>query len=302
VKRGLALVSLAFACRAPAAQLPSNETDPAPIQLIEVPATGEAVAFKRNPEAGAQFLLKAQGAIVLGNHQIDAEYTETGDDVVDGLDVGVDIGRKQIVPARGRIESPPSDRRVKWFGAFRPDHTHHLLFTGDGEILAPRFIAPRNTGGGAGSITVALYRLPVFKRLWETVMVPARAKVPVQSGLTGASGTTYLLQALGEVQVGGPGHMGDAEFHDYKPDGRGHNEGESGVDFGVGVDEPMIGVGKGNDPRQRKWGSFRIDHSYYMLYTGTGRRIVLDYHDTGGRSGVFKDNAGFLPVNIWAIP
>lgn len=300
--RGLVATLLAIgACRSPGPPPPpSNDSDPLPIQTVEVPATGEAVAFRRIPDDGAPFLLKATGAVEVAGRTIDAEYSQNGDDLVEGIDVGVDVGRKELLPARGRIPAPASDRRVKWFGAFRPDHTHYLLFTGDGEPLAPRLVLPPGAGPRTGTISLTIYRLPVFTRLWESVMVPARAKVPVHSGLTAVAGTTYLLQATGEVQVGGAGHMGDAEFHDYKSDGRGHNEGENGVDFGVGVDEPTIGGG--NDPRQRKWGSFRLDHSYYMLYTGAGRPIVLNYHDTGGKSGVYKDNAGFLPVNIWAIP
>jgi hypothetical protein len=105
-------------------------------------------------------------------------------------------------------------------------------------------------------------------------MVAARAKVPVHSGLTAVAGTTYLLQATGEAQVGGAGHMVD-------------------------------GISRLQARRtrsRRRWGSFGLDHSRRMLYTGAGRRTALNHHDTGGKSRGYKNDAGFLPVNIWAIP
>ena len=110
------------------------------------------------------------------------------------------------------------------------------------------------------------------------------------------------------MQVGGPGAMGDAEFHDYHADGHGFNEGEAGVDFGLGVDEPTVGrpdaptTGPNHPQRQRKWGQFRLDHTYYLLYAGTGDAIGLNYHDSGGKTGIYKDNDGFLPVSIFAVP
>jgi hypothetical protein len=279
---------------------------PAPIESIAVPATGGAVTFRTALLAGELYLLRATGSVALGSQHLDAEYAfgdgATASDLAGDLDVGLDIGIKQILPATGRHPAPPCYQRLKWFGAFRSDHAYHLLVTGGGLPLSVSLVRPTG-GAGTGVIDVALFPLtpsPALATPLETVLVPAREKISVRSQLTGAQGAVYLLQAAGEVQVGGPGHMGDAEFHDYKADGRGHNQGENGVDFGVGIDEPVIGAG--HDPRHYKWGEFRTDHTYYLLYAGTGQPIGLNYHDTGGKTGVFKDNEGSLPVTIFRVP
>jgi hypothetical protein len=221
------------------------------------------------------------------------------------VDVGIDVNLKEVLPATGRKPAPPSDKRLKWFGPYRPDHVYYLIAPGNGERLRLRLVAaPGQRAPTRGTIAVALYRLsapsPTMGDPLETLMVPTREKVSVTTNLVGTKGTVYLLEASGEVQVGGPGHLGDAEFHDYHSDGRGFNEGENGVDFGVGVDDPV--VGEGHDPRARKWGAFRMDHAYFMLYEGTGAPITLNYHDTGGKSGVYKDNEGILPVRVFPVP
>jgi hypothetical protein len=259
---------------------------------------------------GEVYLLRAAGTIRFGAGWQDAEYIGAdgdgfgGADVTGRTDVGLDTGIKQVLPERGRKPAPPRDDRTKWFEPLRSDHVYHLLVTGEGQPLTFGLVTADSSPAGSGAITVSLYPLssgpPPLGEALETVMVPAREKVSVHSRLAAQAGTIYLLRAAGEVQVGGPRHLGDAEFHDYKGDGRGHNEGEEGVDFGVGVDEPIIGLG--HDPRARKWGPFRNDHTYYLLYAGAGQPVGLNYHDTGGKSGVFKDNQGFLPVTIFVAP
>ena len=278
-----------------------------PIASVRVPASGEAVAFKTNLNKGEMFLLKASGAVALGKQKLDAEYCADASgaaDKVGDVDVGIDTGVKEILPATGRKPAPPSTNRAKWFGNYRADHVYYLLVTGAGTPLSLKLLKPAGSGAGSGIITVSLFPLTPAtvqtNNALETVMVPAREKISVYSKLTGDSNAVYLLQAAGEIQVGGPGHMGDAEFDDYHPDGTGYNEGEGGVDFGVGVDEPVVGAG--HDPRKFKWGQYRMDHIYYMLYAGTGKPIGLNYHDTGGKSGVYMDNAGYLPVRIFRLP
>ena len=273
---------------------------------IETVAVGGAGARTRAVLARDQlYLLRASGAVTVGGRALDAEYASAdgqASDAVGALDVGIDVGRKRVLPATGRKPAPPSDQRLKWFGAFRGDHVYYLIVPGTGAPLALELVAP--PGPIVGAIAVAIFPLtpapPALGDPVETVMVPAREKVAVRSATVPPPGSVYLLQAVGEVEVGGPGHMGDAEFHDYHLDGRGYNEGEAGVDFGVGVDEPT--VGGDHDPRLRKWGAYRMDHTYYQLYAGTGAAIVLNYHDSGGKSGVYRDNMGSLPVSIFAAP
>jgi hypothetical protein len=288
-----------------------------PLESIDVPATGEVVTTRTSLARGDLYLLRALGAVAVGGRRLDAEYTfapdgsgasdtagEIQEQVQEHLDVGVDVGMRELLPASGRKPAPPSEQRRKWFGAFRPDHAYHMVVTGTGEPLTIKLVRPPDAGPATGAIALAVFRLtplpPALPAAFETVMVPAREKVSVSSRMKGEPGAVYLLQAAGEVQVGGPRHMGDAEFHDYRADGTGFNEGENEVDFGVGVDEPVIGPG--HDPRRYKWGAYRPDHAYYLLYAGTGAAIGLNYHDTGGKSGVFKDNEGFLPVRIFAVP
>jgi hypothetical protein len=297
----LGLILATVACQS------SPQGAPPPWTTVEVGAT--AAASPVVLDSGALFLLRALRRVPLSAGWVDAEYAGLdGDpfgaaDVVGQADVGIDVGFTEVLPARGRKPAPVTDRRVKWFGAFRGDHVYYMIVTGAGRPLIARLIQPQGAQAGSGTIEISVFRLspvPSLGKPLETVMVPAREKVAVHSTLVGEAGKIYLLQAAGEVQVGGPGHMGDGEFHDYKADGRGYNEGEEGVDFGVGVDEPVIGLG--HDPRARKWGPYRRDHTYYMLYAGTGQPIVLNYHDTGGKSGVYKDNAGSLPVRIFSAP
>ena len=130
-------------------------------------------------------------------------------------------------------------------------------------------------------------------------MVPL-VKTKVMTKVTTEKDRIYLLQAAGAGTCGGENlKMGDAEFMDWKADGAGKNEGEGGVDFGIGVDEPDVGKGVGHDPRLRWWGPWRMDHTYYMLFTGTGSPITLVYHDTG-----YGDNSKtqMLSVKVFAAP
>jgi hypothetical protein len=309
MKRWLALAALLAlpACQSWSHPRPAPPP-PAPVETVEVRAE-ETATFRAPLEDGALYLLRAAGAVRGPGGWQDAEYAGRdgdgwgGADAVGPTDVGLDVGVKRVLPARGRKPAPPSDDRLKWFEPFRADHVYHLLVTGQGRPLTLRLVAAEGAAPlPEGAITVSLHRLSpaTLGAPLETVMVPAREKVAVRSRLVAPAGVVFLLQAAGEVQVGGPRHMGDAEFHDYKPDGRGYNEGEEGVDFGVGVDEPTIGLG--HDPRARKWGPYRRDHVYYQLYRGEGAPLVLNYHDTGGKSGVYKDNEGALPVTIFPVP
>jgi hypothetical protein len=313
----LGLLGLA-GCQAGPRPLPATTAPPAAapaggepaLESVRVEAAGMPAATRSALASGELYLLRAAGVIDLGARQLDAEWAfaagGTGaSDVVDGVDVGIDVGQKQLVPALGRKRMPPGPGRVKWFGGFRRDHVYHAIVTGTGTPLSLRVVG----GPGRGAITVSVFRLtpapPALGAPLETVMVPGREKVAVRTALRPAAGSVYLLQAAGELQVGGPGRMGDAEFHDYRADGSGDNEGEAGVDFGLGVDEPEIPAsttGPSHPQRRLKWGAFRTDHTYYMLYAGTGDAIGLNYHDSGGRSGIYKDNDGYLPLSVFRVP
>jgi len=103
-----------------------------------------------------------------------------------------------------------------------------------------------------------------------------------------------------EVSSGG---KGDSEYMDYDAAGTKYNEGESGADFGVGVDEIEVGLqprgAGGYKPRLRWWGPFRKDHTYYLVFAGTGKPIQFLYFDSG-----YGDNSPTdkLTVKVFAAP
>ncbi len=129
-------------------------------------------------------------------------------------------------------------------------------------------------------------------------------KVTNMTKLVTQLGVIYLLQASGAGGVGGGGlKLGDADYMDWTADGTGKNEGEAGIDFGVGVDEPVVpmkgATGGSYVPRRNWWGPWRMDHIYYLLFVGTGKPIALAYHDTG-----YGDNSktDALTVKVFATP
>jgi hypothetical protein len=250
---------------------------------------------------GELYLLKAWGSADAGGMTIDAEYAG-GADEAGGLDVGVDIGMKQIHAAIHRTPTPAGPGRMKWFGPARADHVYYMTVTGEGKALSLKLA---KSGAGTGALSVALIPLspapPKLGEALETVMVPV-AKTMVMSTMSPQSGKLYLLQASGFGKVGGGGtHMGDADYMDWQENGAGANEGEAGADFGIGVDElpgPKMS-GAAYQPRVRWWGPWRMDHTYYMVFTGTGKPIQFLYFDSG-----YGDNSPTdkLTVKIFAAP
>jgi hypothetical protein len=271
---------------------------PPPGAAVEVPATG-AAAMTASLDSGEIYLLAASGAVDLGGTSVDAEYgfsgTVMGMDSVGADDVGIDTGVKALVLA-GAGRNPPmvAGTRQKWFGAYRADHIYYQWVTGAGAPLALKLIKPAGANG-SGSIKVTVTKLTPMPSLGEpveTVMVSFLTKTMIETSMTSTTmGKVYLLQANGESQVGGKGHNGDAEFDDYSATGTGSNEGEGGADFGICVNEPC------SAKRALKWGPFRKDHDYFMLFAGTGSPIKFGYCDTG-----FGDNAGGMPVKIFVLP
>jgi hypothetical protein len=217
-------------------------------------------------------------------------------DTFGGADVGLDTGMKELVlSGAGRNTDMYGPGRLKWFGGFRADHVYFQVVTGNGMPLSLRLVKPAGGGAGdSGSLTVSFYKLtpgpPALEDASDTVMVSYLKGVSETSKVTPAAGKIYLLQSLGESQVGGPGNNGDADFDDYR-NGATPNEGEGGADFGICVDEGCLAK------RTKKWGLFRKDHTYYMLYAGTGMPIKFTYCDTG-----YGDNLGAVPVKLFQVP
>jgi hypothetical protein len=312
----LILIPLLAGCATAAPHAPSKPVDgilpvisPAggAIATVAVPGGGAPVETPALA-AGDLYLLRASGAIDAGGTQVDAEYDSDGRDVAGAVDVGVDVGMLQIHAATGRKPTPDGPGRMKWFGPPRADHTYVMIVGGAGQPLKLRFAGKTGAASSAGAITVALFRLspppPAIGPPLEIVSVPL-LNVTRSTQLSTGPGAVYLLQASGAGKVGGGGlGLGDAEYMDWAADGAGANEGEASADFGLGVDESRdavkdVGHGARYEPRARWWGRFRTDHVYYMLLSGTGRPIALNYHDSG-----YGDNSktDALTFKIFAAP
>jgi hypothetical protein len=288
---------------------PAPDAAPAPagapamaVETVQVPASGDAVAMKTALAMGELYLLKAWGQVEAGGMTVDAEYAGSADEA-GGMDVGVDIGMKQIHAAIHRTPTPPGPGRMKWFGPARADHVYYMTITGEGKPLSLKWTKP---AGGSGALSVSLIPLsPTPPRLaapLETVMVPVAKVPPVMTMMPTTAGKLYLLSASGFGKVGGGGtHMGDADYMDWQEDGTGANEGEAGADFGVPVDEAPgpKRSGAAPQPRARWWGPWRRDHTYYMVFTGTGKAIPFSYFDSG-----YGDNSptDALSVKIYEAP
>jgi hypothetical protein len=281
------------------------------VETVDVPASGDAVTLKTSLAMGEIYLLQAKGVVDLGGQKLDAEYafgTGMPADESSGADVGIDTGVKQLHAMVHRTPTPAGPGRAKWFGydGYRDDHVYAMTVTGEGKPLSLKLVKPTGAAG-TGSISVSLLQLSpappkALGTELETVMVPV-AKTIVMSAMSTVAGKLYILQAAGRGKVGGGGtHEGDADYMDWTETGMGANEGEAGADFGIGVDELELklmpyGAG-GYKARLRWWGPWRMDHTYYMPFTGTGKPIQFLYFDSGyGDNGTDK-----LTVKIFAAP
>ncbi len=274
------LSALPFLSVAPArAQMPALES-------VQV-RTGSVTRLKRPLEAGELYLLKASGTV------------QAGADNEDGV-VVTGMGADAAVPSQN-APLPPTPNRRRWVGGSRSTHIYYMIVSGAGQPLSFRLPTPR-AQTGKGAITVSVFRLSPVPALFsiplETVQVPVLER-KVATTLTTRPGVLYLLQASGSGRVGGGGlGQGDAEYMDYKADGTGAVDiGDANTDYGLGVDE----ADQSTSPRLRKWGAWRKDHTYYLLFAGTGQPIHFFFYDVKGGYG---DNSptDALTVKVFPVP
>jgi hypothetical protein len=303
------------------------------VETITVPGAGTPVTFKTSLVQGAVYLLRATGSVDVGGQKEDAEFTfapnGTGEaDKVNTVDVGIDVGLLELHAMNHTTIVPPGPGRMKWYGAFRADHTYFMWVTGEGKPLTLKLLT--SGAAGAGGIGVSLYELGPAPPAVYTIMTapvpppPAPPKigrdpldtiqVPLTKTIVHAKFVTeqnviYLLQASGVAQVSkgaitpDHNHMGDAQYMDWPATGTKFNDGECGAEFGIGVDETV-----GPDPctggnvykhRLNWWGPYRNDHIYYMLFAGTGKVIDFLYYDSGYGDNSMTDT---VTVRIFAAP
>ena len=275
------------------------------LEAISVPAGGTVTKSKMNLDSGALFLLKAVGSLKAGTGadaqygDMDAEYGGitaggTGQDIVAGVDVGIDVGFS--------VERAPAGTTVgrkKWFGPYRSDHTYGVIVTGAGAPLSLKTIQPPSSTA-TGAITVSILRLSPTPT--QTLVVLDSFNAPltnriVHSNMTTTMSTVYLLKVAGSGKVGGNTlGLGDADWMDWAANGNGRVDvGDGNVDYGLGVDEFNTAV----SPRLRWWGPWRQDHTYYMLFAGTGNTIGFMYYDIG-----YGDNSAtdMLALQVLELP
>jgi hypothetical protein len=299
----------------------TGSTTPASaVETIDVPAAGTPVTFKTSLTSGALYLLEANGSVPVGTEVQDAEFESAANgtdvaDIVNGTDVGIDIGLLQIQPPDGTTQVASGPGRMKWFGSFRTVHIYYMTVTGAGQPLTLTLVTSGNASSGSIPVSLFLLASPppandtpvpgptpaspappsIGVSTIETLQIPVE-KITVESTMTANSGDIYLLQASGAAFVGAANlGMGDAEYDDWSATGGGANNNDGACDFGIGVDETDICQG----PRMRWWGPYRNDHVYYMLYTGTGSHVSFLYFDSN-----YSDNSSTdtLTINIFQTP
>lgn len=270
------------------------------LESVQV-GVGKAVRLKTPLEAGELFLLKASGAVQVGPSRVDAAGNGSGAarPGQDGVAV-TGIGAAGSVPAQNPPLQPAA-QRGQWLGSARSGHTYYKLVSGAGQSPTFRLLAGRALTG-KGAITISVFRLSPAPALLplplETVQVPVLER-SVATALTTRPNVLYLLQASGSGRVGGGGvGQGDADYMDYNADGTGAVDiGDANTDYGLGIDEADQSV----SPRRYKWGAWRKDHTYYLLFAGTGQPIHFFFYDVKGGYG---DNSATdaLTVKVFPVP
>jgi hypothetical protein len=134
------------------------------------------------------------------------------------------------------------------------------------------------------------------------MLVPVMNARGVTSRKPLLAGKTYVLRVTGTLYVGvgvlGPG-FGDAEYGFYKS-GQVIDKCRDGVDLGVGVNDTSVSPGHAKRPR---WGAYRPTHVYDERFSGTGARLVVDYHDCfypDNRPNLQQSGTGRLKLWIYA--
>lgn len=128
--------------------------------------------------------------------------------------------------------------------------------------------------------------------VWTTVdtLTVSCLGMSVNSTFVLQTGVMYKLLASGECTTNTQNNShGDAEYF-------GYNIGTTydtyaGVDSGIAVNDPTPGMAK--EPR---WGSFSAQHTYEVMWPGTGATIAVKFH-----SSDYSNNAGSLMFRIQAL-
>ncbi|MGA3050414.1 MAG: T9SS type A sorting domain-containing protein [Chitinispirillaceae bacterium] len=272
------------------------------LETVQIQANGKPVTFKTSLDSGQVFLLKACGALQFGAYALDAEYGSfsQGASIKDSVGttyIGINIGVTYPRVLSGVTEGP-----MRWFGPYNASHIYYMTVSGSGKPLTMTVVKADSTAPISGAITVSLVRLSPFPQTFSPQLDSLQAPLTrtiVYSHLSPSKPAIYLLSCAGEGKVGGSGlGYGDAEYDDYTdtPGSSSEDVGDAGIDYGIGVDDTNV---TSTIPRSYWWGPWRLDHTYYMLYAGTGKPISFLYFDSnyGDNSTTIK-----LTVRLYSTP
>jgi hypothetical protein len=113
-------------------------------------------------------------------------------------------------------------------------------------------------------------------------LVPASGASAASKTLLDA-GELFLLKATGTLDAGADKF--DAEYGGFASGGTGQDV-EAGIDVGVDTGFKLERVPAGTMAGRKKWfGSYRADHTYYVIVTGTGAALSLKMVLPAGASG-----------------
>jgi hypothetical protein len=271
------------------------------LETVQIKATGNPVTFQTSLDSGQVFLLKACGALQFSVYTLDAEFGSFSQgasikDSVGTTDIGINIGVK--FP---RVLSGVTEGRMRWFGPYNTSHIYYMTVSGSGKPLTLTIVKADSTTPIGGAITVSMVRLSPYPQTFSTQLDSLQApliRTVVYSHISPSKPTIYLLCCAGQGPVGGAGlGYGDAEYCDYTATGSGVEDvGDESIDYGIGVDDTNV---TSTIPRSYWWGPWRLDHTYYMLYAGTGKPISFLYFDSnyGDNSTTIK-----LTVRLYGAP
>jgi hypothetical protein len=121
----------------------------------------------------------------------------------------------------------------------------------------------------------------------ESLTIPSNGNTVTSSTIL-TLGAPYRLRASGTFIIqSGVGTQSDAEYWDFAV----MNDGVTGVDIGIAVDDTVVDETKNPD-----WGPYDPSHVYEIGYLGTGAAIVGQLHD-----GNYANNTGSLTLTILAL-
>jgi hypothetical protein len=105
-----------------------------------------------------------------------------------------------------------------------------------------------------------------------------------------AAGVTYQLVARGVCDISGVPNLEDADWNFDVAETVMNDLGDTGlVDTGLGINDTVV-----DGDKLPKWGPYRHDHVYTIVFDGLGAPITAELHDSAP-----GNNTGSLTLEIY---